>query len=461
MDDKARNRVLLVLFIGVLMGALDIAIVAPALPTIRDYFGVDDRAAAWIFSIYVLFNLVSTPLMAKLSDSFGRRTIYVMDVAIFAAGSLVVAFAPAFAFVLIGRAIQGLGAGGIFPVASAVIGDTFPPEKRGRALGLIGAVFGLAFIIGPILGGVLLMAGWRWLFLINLPVAAAVIVMALRVLPTARRSERLRFDWLGMITLGVALASLAFGLNRIDTQAFGTSITTVQVWPFLLFALMLFAAFYFIEHRAVDPIVRPHLLGNGQLRLANVMSAGAGLGESGLVFIPALGYRGLRDVELNFQLYADAGCPGDGGRFAAGRPLPGQGRIEGRDHGGHDGAGGRHAAAEPFRSQPAALYHFRGVDRAGVVRAAGRADALHRAERSPGRGSRLSAGRVDRLHRCRAVDQRRVDRRSGSFGGRRCGRLQLSLSDHRARFGRVDRAVVRLEGAGSGTGDGAGEYGPG
>ena len=288
MDDKKRNRVLLVLFVGVLMGALDIAIVGPALPTIRDYFGVDDRAAAWIFSIYVLFNLVSTPLMAKLSDSFGRRTIYVMDVAIFAAGSLVVSFAPTFAFVLIGRAIQGLGAGGIFPVASAVIGDTFPPEKRGRALGLIGAVFGLAFIIGPILGGVLLMAGWRWLFLINLPVAAAVIVMALRVLPTARRSERLRFDWLGMLTLGVALASLAFGLNRIDTQAFGTSITTVQVWPFLLLALILLAAFYFIEHRAVDPIVRPHLLGNGQLRLANVMSAGAGLGESGLVFIPTL-----------------------------------------------------------------------------------------------------------------------------------------------------------------------------
>src|SRR5512137_1770316 len=239
MDDKVRNRVLLVLFIGVLMGALDIAIVGPALPTIRDYFGVDDRAAAWIFSIYVLFNLVSTPLMAKLSDSFGRRTIYVMDVAIFAAGSLVVSLAPAFGFVLLGRAIQGLGAGGIFPVASAVIGDTFPPEKRGRALGLIGAVFGLAFIIGPILGGVLLMAGWRWLFLINLPVAAVVIVMALRVLPTARRSERLRFDWLGMLTLGVALASLAFGLNRIDTQAFAESVTTVQVWPFLLLALIL------------------------------------------------------------------------------------------------------------------------------------------------------------------------------------------------------------------------------
>lgn len=288
MDDKARNRLLLVLFVGVLMGALDIAIVGPALPTIRDFFGVGDRAAAWIFSIYVLFNLVSTPLMAKLSDSFGRRSIYVMDVAIFAVGSLVVSLAPAFGFVLLGRAIQGLGAGGIFPVASAVIGDTFPPEKRGRALGLIGAVFGLAFIIGPIVGGVLLLAGWRWLFLVNLPIAAVVIVMALRLLPTTRRAERLRFDWLGMLTLGLALAALAFGINRIDTAAFGSSLVSLQVWPFLLLAAVLIVAFYFIEHRATDPIVRPHLLGNGQLRLANILSAGAGLGESGLVFLPAL-----------------------------------------------------------------------------------------------------------------------------------------------------------------------------
>ncbi len=288
MDDKGRNRLLLVLFVGVLMGALDIAIVGPALPTIRDFFGVDDRAAAWIFSIYVLFNLVGTPLMAKLSDLYGRRSIYIMDVAVFAAGSLVVAAAPTFAFVLIGRAIQGLGAGGIFPVASAVIGDTFPPEKRGSALGLIGAVFGLAFIIGPIVGGLLLLVGWRWLFLINLPIAAAVIVMGLRVLPATRRAERLPFDWPGMLALGVALAALAFGINRIDTKAFGQGLVSLKVWPFLILALALLVAFYFIERRAADPIVRPHLLGNGQLRLANLLAAGAGLGEAGLVFIPAL-----------------------------------------------------------------------------------------------------------------------------------------------------------------------------
>jgi len=153
---------------------------------------------------------------------------------------------------------------------------------------LIGAVFGLAFIIGPIIGGILLLAGWRWLFLINLPIAALVVAMGWRVLPTTRREGRLPFDWLGMLTLGVALASLAFGINRIDTKAFGDSLASIQVWPFLVLALALLVVFYLIERRAADPIVRPHLLGNGQLRLANLIAAGAGLGEAGLVFIPAL-----------------------------------------------------------------------------------------------------------------------------------------------------------------------------
>jgi EmrB/QacA subfamily drug resistance transporter len=287
LDDKTRNRLLMVLFVGVLMAALDIAIVGPALTTMRDFFGVDDRAAAWIFSIYVLFNLVSTPLMAKLSDLYGRRAIYTLDVVIFALGSLMVSAAPTFGLVIAGRAVQGLGAGGIFPVASAVIGDTFPAEKRGSALGLIGAVFGMAFIIGPVLGGLLLMVGWRWLFLINLPIAAAVIAMGLRLLPTTRRETRQPFDLAGMATLGVSLASLAYGINQIDTGHFGESLASMRVWPFLVVALVGLVSFYFIEQRAADPIVRPRLFGNRQLRLAYLLAAGAGLGESGLVFLPA------------------------------------------------------------------------------------------------------------------------------------------------------------------------------
>jgi MFS family permease len=105
MENKNRNQVLLVLFLGVLMGALDIAIVAPALPSIQKFFDIGDRLLTWTFTIYVLFNLIGTPLMAKLSDTFGRRTIYVLDVTLFALGSLVVALSPQsmFSVLLVGR----------------------------------------------------------------------------------------------------------------------------------------------------------------------------------------------------------------------------------------------------------------------------------------------------------------------------------------------------------------------
>ena len=289
MDSKTRNRILLVLFIGVLMGALDIAILGPALPAIRSQFQVSDRMLAWIFSLYVLFNLIGTPLMARLSDQYGRKMIYILDVSLFALGSLIVALSGSFWIVLVGRAVQGFGAGGIFPVASAVIGDTFPPENRGRALGLIGAVFGLAFLIGPLLGALILaFASWHWLFLINLPIAAVVILLGVRILPSSRPAQDTSFDWLGMAALAVLLASLAWGLNQIDTQNFFQSLVSMRVLPFLLvFVGMLFVVPW-IEQRAANPILPPSLFNRRQLSLAYALSTGAGIGESSLVFIPLL-----------------------------------------------------------------------------------------------------------------------------------------------------------------------------
>lgn len=288
-DSRTRNRLLLVLFVGVLMGALDIAIVGPALPAIQSSFGVSDRALAWVFTIYVLFNLVGTPLMAKLSDRAGRRSIYVLDVALFAAGSLVVAWSPSFGVLLVGRAIQGLGAGGIFPVASAVIGDTFPVEKRGSALGLIGAVFGIAFLIGPILGGIILyVLNWHWLFLINLPIAAVLIVAAMRLLPTTRPQQRRPFDWAGMAVLAVLLTALSYGLNQLDTSHFSASIGSVQVWGFLLLAIALIPVFVFVERRASDPVLHLTLFSAPQMVLVNLFAAVSGLAEAAVVFVPAL-----------------------------------------------------------------------------------------------------------------------------------------------------------------------------
>ncbi len=288
MESKARNQILLVLFIGVLMGALDIAIVGPALPSIRTSFGVDDRAVAWIFTTYVLFNLISVPLMAKLSDLFGRRSIYILNVSLFAVGSLIVALSPNLSIMLIGRAIQGFGAGGVFPVASAVIGDTFPPEKRGGALGLIGAVFGIAFLIGPILAGaILFFLGWHWLFIVNLPIALVVVVMAYRLLPHTRAAQQRQFDLIGMAVLAVMLAALTFAINQLDTTQLATSIVSLNVLPFLVLVVALFPVFIFIEARAASPVLRLGLFKSRQVIVIALVAVGAGLGEASIVFVPA------------------------------------------------------------------------------------------------------------------------------------------------------------------------------
>jgi MFS family permease len=285
---------LAVLFSGVLMGALDIAIVGPALPAIQRHFGVEDRSLAWIFAIYVLFNLVGTPLWARLSDAYGRRSIYVLDVLLFALGSLLVALAPSFAAVLAGRAVQGLGSGGIFPVASAVIGDTFPAEKRGSALGLIGAVFGIAFIIGPLIGGVLLLAGWHWLFVINLPIAFGIIGAGWRLLPGRRQVPAAPLDGVGMVILAGLLAALAYGVNRLDMNDVVASLKSPSVWPFLAAAVALTPLFLRVEERALGPVLRLGLYRSRQMALVILLAAGAGLIEAGIAFIPQLAVAAFR-----------------------------------------------------------------------------------------------------------------------------------------------------------------------
>ena len=291
MDDKRRNRVLVVLFVGVLMAALDIAIIGPALPAIQSEFGLGPRQLPWIFAIYVLLQMVSTPLMAKLSDFFGRRAIYVLDVALFAVGSLVVALSHGsglWVMLLAGRAIQGIGAGGIFPIASAVIGDTFPVEKRGRALGLIGAVFGLAFLVGPLIGGLLLGIGWQWLFLLNLPLAAGVMVAAWRLLPHARVATDGPFDIAGMLALGVALATLTYSLNEFDPNNASRSLVQPAVRLSLALSLLAWLAQVGFEIRAENPVLPVRRVGNRQLAVAFVITARAGLGEASTVFLPLL-----------------------------------------------------------------------------------------------------------------------------------------------------------------------------
>jgi len=291
---KKTGPLIAVLFAGVLMGALDISIIGPAMPAMRATFGVGDRAMTWLFSIYILFNVVATPLLAKLSDHFGRRSVFSASVALFGFGSIIVALSPSFGILLAARAIQGFGAGGIFPVASSVIGESFPEEKRGSILGLIGAVWGMAFIIGPVIGMIVLsIATWHWLFLINVPVAIAIIAFGWKYLPTAHHSGGKPIDWPGLLLTAAFLSAVTLTLSNLDTHNLLASVGSARVLPFLIAAALILPFLILTERKAEDPVVRPSLFAKGQLRLAYALTVGAGFGEAILVFIPSLGLASL------------------------------------------------------------------------------------------------------------------------------------------------------------------------
>lgn len=293
MEGQNHKAVMALLFVGVLMGALDLAIIGPALPAIQGEFGLDNRDLSWLFNIYVLAQLIGTPLFAKASDMYGRRSVYMVCVTGFGLGSLLLVVAGNFETLLLGRLVQGLGASGIFPVAAAVIGDTFPKEKQGGALGLIGAVFGLAFLIGPVLGGILLRYSWQWLFLINLPIAAGLVVAAWRLLPGGTDDEYPPFDWAGGLLLTTLLCGIAVGVTNLDTANFSASFVSLGVWPFLLAGLALVPVFWRTEQRAADPIVRPSFFDSRQIRIVMIIAAGVGTVECAQVFFPALGVAAL------------------------------------------------------------------------------------------------------------------------------------------------------------------------
>ncbi|WP_321211709.1 MFS transporter [Methanothermobacter sp. DP] len=287
MDTKSRNIILVLLFAGVFMGALDIGIIGPALPAIEKSFHVDPRLASWMFASYILFFMVGTPVMAKLSDRYGRRNIYTLDITLFAAGSAITALSPSYPLLILGRSLQGFSAGGIFPVASAFIGDTFPPESRGRALGIIGSVFGFSSIAGPVLAGFILPYGWEWLFLINIPVAAIIVIAGFFILPVTVKDDEGGFDVLGTIILALLVTSLAIGINQLDTADIPGSITRPIVSLPLLIAMALLPILWRVENSARDPIIQVDLLREREVRIATAISAGNGLSQSAIVFIPS------------------------------------------------------------------------------------------------------------------------------------------------------------------------------
>jgi MFS family permease len=284
---KDNNGIIALLFIGVLMGALDISIVGPAIPSIENSLQIDDRFSGWIFSIYVLFNLIGISLFARLSDVFGRRKIYVLALTIFALGSLWVSLAHSFDSLLVGRAVQGFGASGIFPVASALVGDLFPPEKRGRILGLIGAVFGIAFLIGPFIAGILLhYFSWNFLFIINIPVSIVLIYYSFKILPSIPNSKVSRIDWGGIVSLGIALAGFTFSINSINAANWQSDISNVKVVVPFLVSILSFLILFLVEGKVKNPIIKISFFSNRQIVIAGIIAIVTGFVQACFVFIP-------------------------------------------------------------------------------------------------------------------------------------------------------------------------------
>ena len=302
---KTNTRILIILFIGVLMGALDISIVGPAIPSIEKTMHVGGRDLSWIYSIYILFNLIGISLMAKLSDTYGRRRVYILAVAIFGLGSLIVALSQDVTWLLVGRAVQGFGSSGIFPVAIAVVGDIYPVEKRGRALGLIGAVFGIAFLLGPFIAGfMLLYFDWNALFLINIPIAIALMFFAARMLPATRPGTKPYVDWAGIFLIAAILTSFTLALNNLDATHFIGSLLSWQVLPYLAFMVIVTPVLLVIERRLPEPVFNLRLFDSIQVRIVGFIAFGLGLFQSTIVFLPkmAVDIFGVDPSKASFML---------------------------------------------------------------------------------------------------------------------------------------------------------------
>ena len=288
LDTKTRNLILLLFLIGAFMGSLDTGIIGPVLPSIEHTFHITSRESSWIFTLFVIFFMIGSPIMAKFSDFYGRKWIFIGDVILFGLGSCMIAFSTGIEWIFFGRIIQGIGSGGIFPVGAAFIGDHFPIEERGKALGILGSVFGISALGGPLVGAALIPYGWQWCFTINIPIAIFLIVYAYYILPDSQNNRKLKIDYLGIAVLTLLSVFLAYGLNQIDSSNFISSLLSVKVAPFLIMFIVLIPIFVRIEKNAKDSIVALHLLKNREMAIACMETLTYGLVYSAVIFIPSL-----------------------------------------------------------------------------------------------------------------------------------------------------------------------------
>ena len=284
LDRRAKFEILAAIMLGMFLGALDQTIVGPVLPRIvTELHGAD--LYTWVVTIYLLTSTVSVPIYGKLSDLYGRRPLLIAGIGLFLVGSALSGLSQTMWQLILFRGLQGLGAGSLFPIALAVIGDLFTPAERGRYQGLFGGVFGLAFIIGPFLGGYLTdHYSWHWIFFVNLPIGLIALVVIGRLLPNVRGAARkVSIDYLGVATLVLGLVPILIGLTIAETG--GWSDPSVWIWNAA--GAVFLVVFVLVERRASEPVIPLHLFRNRTFSasMIAIFFATFGFGAA-IIFLP-------------------------------------------------------------------------------------------------------------------------------------------------------------------------------
>ncbi len=279
LSHRAKMEILFAVMLGLFLGALDQTIVGPALPTIVTQLSGNDYYV-WAITIYLLTSTISVPFWGKLSDIYGRKPIFMIGIVIFLIGSALSGVSQNMGMLILFRGIQGIGAGSLFPVALAVIGDLFTPQERGKYQGLFGAVFGIAFVAGPLIGGWLTEnISWHWIFYVNIPIGIIALVVIQRLLPTVKTPSATRnFDLIGGTLFTISMVFLLVGLTN---KQFGDW-ADPTVGGFIIVGAIGTLLFILAESRAKEPIV-PLDLWKGRTYSATMVS----------VFFAAFAFFGL------------------------------------------------------------------------------------------------------------------------------------------------------------------------